>query len=140
MLAQHGLGSILEVAAEMIEALKELNNGFVYTPDKGDRWRIMKKPPYKGDCEDYALTVLYNLKGRNILRMFLSLIKRQSKIRHCKVNGNRHAVLKYKGKYIDNGTKKWVKKKEMEANGYKFHKFHYLPYVVALKMLKGALL
>jgi len=124
----------------MIEALKELNNGFIYTPDKGDRWRIMKKPPYKGDCEDYALTVLYNLKGRNILRMFLSLIKRQSKIRSCKVNGNRHAVLKYKGKYIDNGTKKLVKKKEMEANGYKFHKFHYLPYVVALKMLKGALL
>ena len=74
------------------------------------------------------------------MRMFLSLIKRQSKIRHCKVKGNRHAVLKYKGKYIDNGTKKWVKKKEMEANGYKFHKFHYLPYVVALKMLKGALL
>ena len=120
----------------MSNALKiiELNKHFVYTPDRGDRWHIMKRKPYKGDCEDYALTVLYNIKGRSIIRMFLSLIKRQSKIKHCKVNGNGHAVLKYKGKYIDNGYKRWVKKETMQNNGYKFHKFYYLRVLVRINL------
>jgi predicted transglutaminase-like cysteine proteinase len=122
--------------------LKDFNKHFTYVSDgrRRDRWHIMKRKPYRGDCEDYALTVLYNLKGRSLLRMFLSLIKRQSRIRHCKVNGNGHATLKYKGKYIDNGYKRWVKKDTMKKNGYKFHKIHYLPYVVLLKLLKGFIL
>ena len=59
----------------------------------------MKKAPYAGDCEDYSLTLLYNLKGRSLYKMLISILIRESKICHCKVKGNGHAVLKYKGRY-----------------------------------------
>jgi len=42
--------------------LAEFNERFVYTPDRGrDRWSILTAPtgPLYGDCEDYALTVLW---------------------------------------------------------------------------------
>ena len=56
--------------------LVELNKKFKYRRDvdqygNRDAWFIMKQPPYVGDCEDYSLTLLYNLKGRSLLKMFL---------------------------------------------------------------------
>ena len=117
--------------------LKDFNKHYTYTHDRSDKWKLLKRKPYNGDCEDYALSVLYNLKGRSLLRMFLSLIKRQSKIRYCKINNNGHAVLKYKGKYIDCNYKRWVKKETMIKANYRFHKINYLPYMVLLKLIKG---
>jgi predicted transglutaminase-like cysteine proteinase len=122
--------------------LKELNKKFVYKKDfqqfgARDAWYIMKQEPYHGDCEDYSLTLLYNLKDRSVNKLLLSLLIRESKICFCKVNGVGHAVLKYKGQYIDNIQKKWVEKKYMEKRGYKFSKWMYIPYQVIIKLIMG---
>ena len=49
----------------------QLNKKFKYVKDADqyghrEAWFIMKKAPYTGDCEDYSLTLLYNLKGRSL--------------------------------------------------------------------------
>ncbi len=123
--------------------LIQLNKKFKYRKDsdqygKRDAWFIMKQPPYVGDCEDYSLTLLYNLKGRSLLKMFLSLLIRESKILRCTVNGNGHAVLRYRGKYIDNNFKEWTTKKDMQERGnYKFSFWLYIPYQVCIKIISG---
>ena len=98
---------------------EELNNEFKYVKDsdqygKRDAWYILKEAPYNGDCEDYSLTLLYNLTGRSIIKMFISLLTRESKLCFCKVRGIGHAVLKWRGKYIDNIQKRWVSKEDIE--------------------------
>ena len=123
--------------------LIQLNKKFKYRKDtdqygKRDAWFIMKQPPYVGDCEDYSLTLLYNLKDRSLLKMLISLLIRESKILRCTVNGNGHAVLRYRGKYIDNNFKKWTTKKDMEERGgYVFSVWLYIPYQVVVKLVMG---
>ena len=121
---------------------EELNNEFKYVKDsdqygKRDAWYILKEAPYNGDCEDYSLTLLYNLTGRSIIKMFISLLTRESKLCFCKVRGIGHAVLKWRGKYIDNIQKRWVSKEDMEQKGYEFSKWLFIPYQVALKLAIG---
>ena len=122
--------------------LKELNKKFVYKKDfqqfgARDAWYIIKQEPYHGDCEDYSLTLLYNLKDRSVNKLLLSLLIRESKICFCKVDGVGHAVLKYKGRYIDNIQKKWVEKGYMEKRGYDFSVWMYIPYQVIIKLIMG---
>ena len=123
--------------------LIQLNKKFKYRKDtdqygKRDAWFIMKQPPYVGDCEDYSLTLLYNLKDRSLLKMLISLLIRESKILRCTVNGNGHAVLRYRGKYIDNNFKEWTTKKDMkERGGYVFSAWLYIPYQVVVKIIAG---
>ena len=43
--------------------VSHLNNTWKYRYDKDQygkkgHWKVMKKPPYEGDCEDYSLTML----------------------------------------------------------------------------------
>jgi predicted transglutaminase-like cysteine proteinase len=126
--------------------LKELNYKFRYIKDsdqygKRDAWYIMKRPDedgwYRGDCEDYSLTLLYNLKGRSVRKLLLSLLIRESKICFCKVNGVGHAVLYYKGQYIDNICQKWVSKEYLEQDDYEFSFWIYIPYQVIIKLVMG---
>lgn len=122
--------------------LDELNKNFKYVKDSDqygsrDAWYIMKQKPYHGDCEDYSLTLLYNLKDRSVTKLLLSLLIRESKICFCKVNGVGHAVLKYKGRYIDNIQRKWVEKEYMEKKGYDFSIWLYIPYQVIIKLVMG---
>ena len=122
--------------------LKELNKSFKYVKDSDqfgsrDAWYIMKQKPYHGDCEDYSLTLLYNLKDRSVTKLLLSLFIRESKICFCKVDGVGHAVLKYKGRYIDNIQKKWVERGYMEKRGYDFSVWMYIPYQVIIKLVMG---
>ena len=92
--------------------------------------------PYDGDCEDYALTCLYNLKDRSWLKVWISLLIRESKVVHCEApTGGGHAVLRYKGMYIDNWDKEFVEKSLMVSKGYKFNSWMYIPYQVAVKLL-----
>lgn len=126
-----------------MEFLTELNKKFKYRKDGDqfgyrDAWYVMKHEPYHGDCEDYSLTLLFNLKDRSLLKMLISLLIRESKILRCTVNGNGHAVLRYKGKYIDNNFKEWTTKKDMkERGGYVFSAWLYIPYQVVVKLVMG---
>ena len=122
--------------------LKELNKKFKYRKDRDqygqrDAWYVMTHEPYHGDCEDYSLTLLFNLKDRKWEKFLLSLLIRESKICHCKVRGRGHAVLKYKGRYIDNIQKKWCTKAYMENREYVFSSWLYIPYQVVIKLIIG---
>lgn len=116
--------------------LKTFNKLFEYTSDPGwDRWRIMKikDGTMRGDCEDYAIGVLYYVLAEESLFKFWELLATKAKIHHVENNGG-HAVLQFDGRYIDNWTQEWVTKEHMESLGHKFHKRDYIFYQVALKM------
>ena len=122
--------------------LEELNKKFKYRKDRDqygqrDAWYVMTHEPYHGDCEDYSLTLLFNLKDRKWEKFLLSLLIRESKICHCKVRGRGHAVLRYKGRYIDNIQKKWCTKAYMENREYVFSSWLYIPYQVVIKLIIG---
>ena len=107
-----------------------------------DAWKIIysedSNGKFVGDCEDYSLSILYRLCGESHLKMWWMLLTHQAGI--CLVGpSNRkvsHAVLRYKGDYVDNWTRRFGGKQEIEKN----HTFHWLfghgwAYQVALKML-----
>ena len=107
-----------------------------------DSWKIIYSPDeeglYVGDCEDYALSILYRLCECSHLKMWSALITHKAGI--CLVGPTKwkvsHAVLKYEGQYVDNWTKKFGPKSEIEKN----HTFHVWygygwAYMTALKML-----
>lgn len=128
----------------MNDFLKHLNFNFEYEYDKdmyGRRecWRIMYNLPYKGDCEDYALTYLYEVSGRSHAKMLWNLFIGKAKICFCKVKGEGHAVLRWKGQYLDNIQKKFCSKEYMEERSYEFHGSWFWFNVVAVKLIKGYL-
>jgi len=106
-----------------------------------DAWFIMEendKGKLEGDCEDFALTLLYKLKGESLFKFWLSLIIRESKICGVEMDGKIcHAVLYYRGEYADNWTRKFVNKDVINANGFTFNRWMFTPIQVAFKMLYG---
>ena len=55
-----------DVTADEALEVERLNDEFKYVRDsdqygKRDAWYVMKNAPWDGDCEDYALTLLYRL-------------------------------------------------------------------------------
>jgi hypothetical protein len=107
-----------------------------------DAWKIVysedEKGKFVGDCEDYSLSILYRLCGKSHLKMWWMLITHQAGI--CCVGPSKwkvsHAVLRYKGEYVDNWTRKFGGKAEIEKN----HTFHAIygygwAYFTAIKMI-----
>lgn len=126
------------------DAISQFARNFVYKadPKRLDKWIIItevdKKGKYHGDCEDFALTALYKASGENIFKFFWYLLTFQAMIWHVTtVNGGGHAVLSFRGKYLDNWTLEPVSKEEMiEKTGHTF-KFPYVFPLFAIKMLFG---
>tara|TARA_B100001113_G_C21024424_1_gene585012 strand:- start:454 stop:906 length:453 start_codon:yes stop_codon:yes gene_type:complete len=128
--------------------VQSFNSRWKYRYDKDqygmtDAWKIIYAPDiegnYVGDCEDYALSILYRLCDESHIKMWWLLITHQAGI--CLVGRKNkwkasHAVLRYKGEYVDNWTKKFGPKSEIEKNHH-FHVFHGYgwAYMTALKML-----
>ena len=107
-----------------------------------DAWKIIYSEDAEGklvgDCEDYSLSILYRLCGESHLKMWWMLITHQAGI--CLVGPSKwkvsHAVLRYKGEYVDNWTKKFGGKEAIEKN----HTFHIVwghgfAYYTAVKMI-----
>lgn len=128
---------------EDLIVLQEVSDNFDYRSDRDqfgrrDSWFIMREKPYLGDCEDFALTVLYNLQRRSLFRMLMSLTFLQSKIHFCKApNGTPHATLRYKSWYTDNWQREWLTKPEYIKKGYEFHRIHFLVGNVILRLIRG---
>ena len=128
--------------------VQSFNSRWKYRYDKdqygmADAWKIIYNPDaegkYVGDCEDYALSILWRLCDESHILMWWLLITHQAGI--CLVGKKSkwkvsHAVLRYKGEYVDNWTKKFGPKSEIEKNHH-FHVFHGYgwAYMTALKML-----
>jgi hypothetical protein len=127
--------------------IKAFNKGWKYRYDKeqygmSDAWKIIYSADsdgkFVGDCEDYSLSILYRLCGESHFKMWWMLITHQAGI--CLVGPSKseanHAVLRYKGEYIDNWTKKFGGKDQIEKN-HTFHSWygHGWAYQVAIKMI-----
>jgi len=96
--------------------LEELNERFVYRRDPGrDRWSVLtsKTGPLIGDCEDYALTVLWIEAGHDVAEMHRMVLRGKAALwRTHTMPGpeHTHMMLWVKGKgWIDNTHKKWSK-------------------------------
>lgn len=120
----------------------QINSSWKYIRDiknykKREYWQIIKKPPYVGDCEDYALSLLYLISGKSMLKFWWNLTFGPAKIRYCKVRGQGHGVLKWNKLYIDNIQKRWVTKKTLEHKGYIFSWYSFLAYETLIKLTIG---
>jgi hypothetical protein len=127
--------------------VSSFNSKWKYRYDKeqygmNDAWKIIysedENGKLVGDCEDYALTILWRLCGESHLKMWWMLLTHQAGI--CLVGPSKwkvsHAVLRYKGEYVDNWTKNFGGKEAIEKN----HTFHAIwgygfAYQVASKMI-----
>jgi len=120
--------------------LQELNSTWAYKYDidqyaKREYWQIMKDHPYVGDCEDYALTLLYLISGKSMWKFWFYLITGKAQIRRVITkNGGGHAVLRFGNMWADNWTKKFVSWEEMTKLGHKKYYWFYFPQDVALKL------
>lgn len=120
--------------------LAELNDSWKYKYDEDqyaskEYWKIMKEAPYIGDCEDYALTLLWLISDKSMLKFWFNLITFKAQIRRVTTkNGGGHAILRYGNMYADNWTLKFVKWEEMEELGHKPFLWLYTPLDVALKL------
>ena len=116
--------------------LKDFTERYVYKYDPSyDQWRILPANDLSGDCEDFALSVLYYvICEESLIKFWYELIFGKAKIHYVNNDGG-HAVLQWDGMYIDNWTKEFVTREEMEKLGHKFHKTDYRAYQVALKMI-----
>ena len=124
--------------------LKDFNTlyNYKYDPDGRDLWRVIKpvEEVYRGDCEDYALSVLYYVVCKESwLKFWWMLFTFSAEICGCDTKNGGHAVLRVGSMYIDNWTKEWVDRAHMKSLGHKFWSWNYaiLPTTVAIKMLLG---
>lgn len=129
-------------------ASKIVSDRFTYISDKEkykapEAWVVMNAS-MEGDCEDYALTVLYYICDKNYSKLLWKLLTYQAVIMFCKVGEEGHAILYYKGETIDNIFRDWTTIKTMKEKGYNFRTFggviHLIPGMSVLKLLIGSLI
>lgn len=88
------------------DALDHLNSRFKAKKDRVlERWRIMKEPTgsLEGDCEDWSLTALWYLSGKDMKTFWRNQWNGNARIWYVRADiGGRHIVLKWKGQWIDN--------------------------------------
>ena len=94
------------------DAAAWLRRVFVYKPDKGESWQVMRYNPKTvklyGDCEDFALTVLDAIADGSKVKFWFYLITFQAVLWHCKTaGGEQHVQLWFRGKWIDNIYPTW---------------------------------
>ena len=124
--------------------LNDLVTRFEYRSDgKVDTWRILKpngNGTYIGDCDDFALTALYLTTG-SLWRFWAALIFGSAKVYYVVTStGGGHAVMRYKGRYIDNWSRDWVSRGFMERTyGHAFSPWQFVWQVTAIKMALGKL-
>ena len=120
---------------------EQLAVGFVYKSDTSQHlWRILPADDLSGDCEDYALTALY-IEAGGMLAMLYALVLGSAKILRCTLQeGSAHAVLRYKGRCIDNGDRRWLSQDLLESRGYVFHKRSFLFTTVLQQLFRTAVL
>ena len=116
---------------------------YKYDPKGRDVWFVIKlneQGLYRGDCEDYSLSVLYYVVCQGSwLKFWWLLVTFQAELCGCDTKGGGHVVLRYGDMYIDNWTKAWVEREDMEELGHDFWPWYktILPTTVAIKMALG---
>ena len=129
--------------------LTDFNNhySYKYDPKGRDEWRVLVEDSdgkYRGDCEDYSLSVLYYvICQESWLKFWWLLTTFQAELCGCETKtGGGHAVLRYGDQYIDNWSKAWVGRDGMTKGlGHTFWPWYktILPTTVAIKMVMAKL-
>jgi len=126
--------------------LTNFNNlyDYKYDPENRDLWRVLKVNElgmYRGDCEDYGLSVLYYvICQESWLRFWWMLFTLEARLCYVTTKkGGGHAVLRFGDMYIDNWTKAWVPRAHMESLGHEFHNWRFIPTTVAIRMMMAKL-
>ena len=129
--------------------LTEFNSlyDYKYDPKGRDVWFVIKpndQGVYRGDCEDYSLSVLYYIICQESwFKFWWLLITFQAELCGCETKtGGGHAVLRYGDQYIDNWSKAWVGRDGMTKGlGHTFWPWYktILPTTVAIKMVMAKL-
>lgn len=121
------------------EAVALVNTYFKYRTDIKnywfpETWRILPKNGI-GDCEDYALTVVYHANNNSIYQTVKSLWTKKYKIHYTHIPVG-HAVVECDGQFADNIRKRWLSKHELENKyGYDF-KFRFtVPHIILLMLV-----
>jgi len=114
------------------EQVDNLNKNWKYRYDNeqfhtNEFWTILKEAPYEGDCEDYSLTLLYNINNKSMKGFWRDILTFKAKMRFCRIGGEGHAVLQYDNMYIDNIQRKWTTREALEEKGYEFSRIPYTP-------------
>ncbi len=117
--------------------LVDFNRYFIWTPDgRIDNWKIIKDFPLRGDCEDYAATVLWIESDESILKWWWKVLTLQAIFWVVKdYNGNNHCVLWLKDKgWIDSQNKFWHK------NTFPDRKYPVIAPALLIKLLLGKIM
>jgi len=109
-------------------SVQDLNARFQYKSDSEhhdlkEKWTILRAPsgPLIGDCEDYALTALWLINGKNDAQFHHSLKTNQARIWFCYTpQGEAHAALEYDNQFIDNIQQTFLPQTDFFAKGYRF--------------------
>lgn len=127
------------------DANRKVADRFQYRKDStlGDPWKILdtKRSVIRGDCEDYALTVLSLIEGGGFLGVLGALWSKRASIWFCiDPQGDAHHVLEYrKAGLVDNQTRQWEDRNWYKDRRYRFK--HRQPFVVCLfRMILGLFL
>ena len=118
-------------------AVSVVNKNFTYKSDSKtiDQWKINNaNVPFEGDCEDYCLGILFLIYGGwwNVTK---SLMSGDANIWYVTVNGEGHAVLEYKGQFVECIYKKISNDKFSQFNW----KYKYNRFVIGSKLLLGCI-
>lgn len=100
-----------------------------------DAWRIIP-PSGEGDCEDYSISIIFELAERKWWKFILYILLHKATIYHVKTPNN-HAVLRVGDKYIDNRFQIWMDKEDYSTYSFKFP---YPGFIVLLQLLIGYLI
>lgn len=129
-----------------MEANRRVAERFKYAKDSDqynfkEVWRVIDtdNPVWEGDCEDYALTVLWLISDRSIIKfLFNILINPKFSIWHVTTErGVGHAILKYEDMYVDNIQRKWFAKTDKPYKTYEWL-FPIIPPLIFGKFLISA--
>lgn len=106
-------------------------SSFKYQPDKVNSWTLMS-PPYRGDCEDWALTLAWMHAG-SWLAFWWGVLT----FRYCfwfvHIHGEGHAIIWIRGEgWFDNRLQRSCSFTELRSLGYKFRFPYLLPTLVWL--------
>ena len=101
----------------LTEAVQYVSSRFVYRPDRlkiFDSWRVMKETDGKlvGDCDDFAITVFWQLSNNNLfVFLFHLLITHRYRLYNVRtIDDEPHIVGSYKGIWFDNITRQPMNK------------------------------
>ena len=93
------------------DAVKLVSDKFVYTSDRikiFDSWRVMREVDgvFRGDCDDFSITVFWYYSDRNLLKFLCNLlITHQYQLHFVRtITGEKHVVGAVDGLYFDNWT------------------------------------